>query len=241
MIVRAWTIVVAALALLPGRQERLEALRPSRPIDYFELAEEIADEAGSPADLDLARHLFGLAGVLDPDRLGRSACLALADLEADDIGRRRMLALASMLDPRGAALPPSPDPGDDPAAALAVAEALGHYRRGEGARAEAALRRAGAMELLESCGHVLRGGAKRFVEDCRLYRGSRRPQLGAEELATHLRLEAALLAGADRTWSGELLLSTGRPLIEVDPERIEEALGVDRSKPRYRNGLWQPG
>ena len=67
---------------------RLEALHPSRPMEYFELAEEVADEAGDEAGRDLARRLFGLAGILDPEGLARSAALAQADLAAEDGDRR---------------------------------------------------------------------------------------------------------------------------------------------------------
>jgi hypothetical protein len=53
-----------------------------------------------------------------------------------------------------------------------------------------------------------------------------------------LRLETALLAGSDRPWSSALLYGEGRPLIEVDPARLEETLGVDGSRPLYRAGRW---
>ena len=58
------------------------------------------------------------------------------------------------------------------------------------------------------------------------------------DLVLMLRLEAALLAGPDRSWSGDMLLTQGRPLVEVDADRIEETLGVDASRPCYRNGRW---
>jgi hypothetical protein len=53
-----------------------------------------------------------------------------------------------------------------------------------------------------------------------------------------LQFEAALLAGDNRSWAGDLLLTGGRPLIEVDPDRLDEALGVDASRPCYRQGKW---
>ena len=95
------------------------------------------------------------------------------------------------------------------------------------------------MYLLEVWGGtVFRGGAKRFVEDCRLYRGSREPTLTDRDLTLMLRFEAAILAGVNRTWTGDLLLTEGRPLIEVDPNRMEEVLGVDGSRPCYVGGRW---
>ncbi len=80
---------------------RLEALNPADALAYFELAEEVADAAGDQLPHDLANRLYALAGVLDQPRLGRSACLALADLQDHPQAKRRLLALASLLDQRG--------------------------------------------------------------------------------------------------------------------------------------------
>lgn len=226
---------------------RLEALRPSDPEAYFELAEEVADVAETDGEWRLAARLFGLAGALDPERFGRSACLALADLEASLPARRRLLALASLLGGGGIAPGPvteGPDGfGSEPSAetVMAVTEAFSHYRRGEGPRALTSLREPGAMELLEECHPFLAGGSRRFLEDCKHYRGQLRPTLSSADLIRMLRLEVALLAGDERSFTSELLLRSGRPLIEVDPERLEETLGVDPSVASYVNGRWVRG
>jgi hypothetical protein len=223
-------------------EQRLEALSPADPMAYFELAEEVADEAANEGQTALARHLFGLAGALDPQRLGRSACLAIADLESNEYAKRRLLALGSLLDRRAGGLA-GPQPGDSvaihPEAALAISEAFSYYRKGDGARALKQLDQPGAMDLLEAwSGVVFSGGATRFIEDCRLYRGARKPTLTREDLVAFLRFEAALLAGENRSWLGDLLLTEGRPLIEVDPNRTGEVLGTDGSLPCYRDGRW---
>lgn len=219
----------------------LAALAPTNPLAYFELAEEIADDHVDEAQRDLARHLFALAGVLDPARLGRSASLALADMEDREHVKRQLLALAALLDERGGVAgwgQPDEATQISTSAAVAVGEALSYYRRGRGSRALAVLEKPGAMALLESVGDVLRGGAKRFVEDCKLYRGQRKPTLTEDDLRRMLQLEAAVLAGIDRAWSGELLLGRGRPLVEVDPDNLPQTLGVDASRPYYRRGRW---
>ena len=220
---------------------RLEALAPEQPMAYFELAEEVADAARDEAGRALARHLLGLAGALDPTRLGRSACLALADLAIDEHVRRRYQALATLLDRRGGVGGWSRAPEDeiDRGAALALAEALSHYRTGHGGRALAALRDPGAMALLQQHGDVLRGGAERFLADCRLYRGQSRPYVSDQDLVRMLRLEVALLAGHERSWADELLLAGGRPLVDVDPGRLEETLGANPSRPYWRRGEWR--
>jgi hypothetical protein len=227
---------------LPRLNERLEALRPSNPLAYFELAEEVADGATTIEDRTLARTLFGLSGALDRNRFGRSACLALADFEEDPAQKRRLLALADLLDD-GTSLQRRDQrlqrQAIDPAAAFAVAQALHEYRQGSGTRALRALEQAGAMELLHAYDDALRGGARRFLEDCALYRSGDPPALSADDVSRMLHLEAALLAGADRNWTDELLLTNGSTLIEVDPDQIADALRVDVNRPVFREGRWR--
>ncbi|MCA9297208.1 MAG: hypothetical protein KC983_11840 [Phycisphaerales bacterium] len=242
LIMLAGAVIGMTGADVPRLNERLAALRPSNPLAYFELGEEVADGATSIEERTLARTLFGLAGALDRDRFGRSACLALADIEEDAAQKRRLLALADLLDD-GTSLRRrdgrTQRKSIDPAAAFAVAQALHEYRQGSGTRALRALEQAGAMELLNAYDDALRGGARRFLEDCELYRSGDPPALSADDVSRMLHLEAALLAGADRTWTDELLLTDGATLIEVDPDQIAESLHVDVNRPVYRDGRWR--
>ena len=90
----------------------------------------------------------------------------------------------------------------------------------------------------QRCGRLLPGGTHRFLEDCKLYRGSLRPNVSDGQLVRMLRLEVGLLAGDVRPWSSDLLLGAGAPLIEVDPDRITDTLGTDGTRPLYRRGWW---
>jgi hypothetical protein len=182
--------------------------------------------------------------VLDSRRLGRSACLALADLEPNPQQKRRLLALAALLDPTGAAaasaagVTAKPAETIDSAAALAVGEALSRYRRGQGPQALAALKKPGATELIEANAANIPGGLPRFLDECKQMRGTR-PQLSDADLNQLLRLELLLLAGTERTWTTELRLrSKSSPLLEIDPDRLSETFSVDASRPIYRNGRW---
>ncbi len=244
----ALVVLVFGLAVPDGVAEpgpwtdRVETLDPDDPMAYFELAEEIADASADGPRRELARHLFALSGVLAPQRLGRSACLALADLDGDEHSKRRLLALAALLDERAGGLivgPAGETAYYDRASVLAVTNALSFYRTGNGAKAVSALRTPSAKQILDTYDSIFRGGAERFIEDCRLYRGSRRPVIAEPDRMILLRFAAALLAGDDRSWSGELLLNGGRPLIEVDPDRLESSFGVDAGKPCFRDGRWQ--
>ena len=252
---RAWAaLAVAAPIMLIGLglssaprassvdwDQRLEQLRPQEPAKYLELAEEVADAATNEGDRDLARQLFSLAGALEPERLGRSACLALADMEENPQARKRLLALAALLPGvGGASVAESSESNADwsQAAAAAVGEAMSYYRRGDGERALAALKQPGADALLQRFSNMLPGGYQRFIEDCKVYRGQQAPTLSSADVIRMLRFESSILAGRDRAWSSELLLSAGQPLIEVDPQRLEESLNVDLRRPLYRSGRW---
>jgi hypothetical protein len=85
--------------------DRLEALTPARPVDYYLLGEEVAAEASTYADRQLAITLFVLAAELDLRRGGRpvtasAAYIALADVITSERDRRWLLYLARTLDPR---------------------------------------------------------------------------------------------------------------------------------------------
>lgn len=248
------TFAGASAATAPPRlEERLAALDPVRPSDYFELAEEIADAPRDPNDRELARVLYGLAGTLDPPRYARSAALGIADLAidrvtgqaTDDRLRRRLLGVAILLEREGGdadlstALRPT---RPSPQAALLLSESFSHVRRGQGPRALSAIRSPEVDALLESYGRALTGGASRFREDVRTFRGGLRPAFAPAQRLAMLAIEEAALASSfpakPRSWSSVLVERNGRPLLEVDAARLDEAFGVDPSRPWWRDGRW---
>lgn len=143
--------------------ERLAALRPARPGEYLELAEEVAAEASLPEEHRLGQQLFALAFELarsgpEAARQGGvrvSALLGLAEAvgRAGNLGERRwVLALARAASPAPVESEGSDDEpvvaGLEPGA-LEAATALDMVRNGEGHRAEQLLRRPGAVEHLD--------------------------------------------------------------------------------------------
>jgi hypothetical protein len=136
-------------------EARLGALTPERPVAYFELGEEVADEAVDPEDVALARQLLVLAYELDrvpgsKGALGPSICLALARIERLDEVRDWLRATAGTLDPRYASTDwnVAAQPRASDQTALKAAEVLGRARAGEGPEALAALDQPGVRELL---------------------------------------------------------------------------------------------
>ena len=237
---------------------RLAALAPSRPMDYFLLAEEVADQAVASDDRALARQLFGLAGALAPKELGRSAALALASLAEDERERRTLRALASLLAPDDA-----PIGGDEisrgrpsPQHALALSEAFSQLRRGQGPRALGILKTPEVALLLDAYASQLPGGSERFREDCRVFKSGVRPSYAEGQKLLMLEIERAVLgmagsgpaaggggvAQGEATvagWSSSLVATGGAPLLELDTARLENAYGVDPARSVWRNGQWE--
>ncbi len=220
---------------------RLLLLAPSRPREYFELAEEVADSAASEEERRLARHLFGLAGALSGEQFGRSACLALADLADDPATRARFTTAAALLDRRGGVAPDFSQGslgGASREGGVALSEMFSFYRRGLGPRVLKLLELPEVAAMLERYGRHLDGGADRFRSDARSYRGQARPALSASAVGNMLRIEVGVLAGRARPWSSDLLLDNDRPLTEVDLGRLDELLSVDPTRPIWRDGRW---
>jgi hypothetical protein len=240
-------LAAPAAAVPPTRESRLEALDPKRPLDYLELAEEIADglpPAGADDERQLARRLFALAGLLDRERLGRSASLGLLTLETDRLQRQRLEAVARLLAPT-ASVESAAVERIDPDAAVAVSEAFSSLRRGRGSQGTSALRVPGADDLLERHGVSMPGGAKRFREDLRVFRsGSMRPEIDAARREAMFAVDDAILSAAaprpDGRFSTDLARGGDAPLLEVDTLRLETVFGTDVSRPIFRGGQWVP-
>lgn len=222
-------------------QDRLEQLSPTDPLAYFLLAEEISDTGEQS---ELAKRLFGLSAILAPDRYARSAAIAMAEIETDDRRRQRLLALAAVLTTDASSRLPHDELStramlqDDDSAVQLLGEAFSFFRRGTGNRALNQLERADALHLLRLVDHALPGGAHGFQELARAGRGTGRPRISDGHHLNLMQLEYALLAGDERTWSSDLVLHRGEPLIEIDPQQLEDVLEVDASRPRFRSGQW---
>ena len=227
---------------------RLAQLDPLRPMDYLELAEEVADQAQHDEERALARQLFGLAGALDTARLGRSAMLAIAQLTPVGSERVRALAAAELVGGRGA-LPQTDSlreatvagaiEGRDSAATEALARSFSFYRRGDGRRALMALRQSGADALLDAIGAQLPGGAEAYRQECRAMRAGGVTPFDGEMIQRQLEIELALRRGAARELSLDLALRGDAPLLEIDLSDPRALWGVDPARAWWRNGEWR--
>ncbi len=158
---------------LPSMDARLERLSPSNPGAYFLLGEEAIDEG----QLDLAIHLFVLAARMDGEHFGRSACLALAEIEKRRgrlIEERDLRSLAGLLGDTERT--DSPDTlglrsaeREYRRSAALLSAMLGFYRQGDGQKALAALELNDATErLVKEFGRSF-GSIGRIISFCRNY------------------------------------------------------------------------
>jgi hypothetical protein len=136
-------------------QERLAALKPDKPQDYFDLAEEVADGADDEARLTLARTLYVLAFELDRKHGGGSAlaagsALGIAKIERLERDKRWLVAIAGAVDRRYAL----PDWNVGAAASISdetaykAATVLGLARAGEGRDAKRLYDQPGVADVL---------------------------------------------------------------------------------------------
>lgn len=251
MSMRVRTVLVSAAALLAGGlgagaasvapaadgrwDARLARLDPVRPMDYLELGEEVADGAVAEADKRLARELYGLAGALDPSRLGRSAMLALASIADTPAERQRALAAAELVGGRGSrrnALTA------EPAQLESLSRAISYHRRAEGRKALGALKQDDADALLEKVGDALAGGAQVFREECKAMRAGSPPVADEDVIVRGHLVELALRNGEMRAPGLDLALLGDEPLIEIDLSDPESTWRVDPKRAWWRGGKW---
>jgi len=152
-----------SMATLPDRDARLDALDPNDPSSYLRLAEMVAYEAQTPADLALARRLALLAAWLaEADarhaRVASSACLLLADLSTDAQRRHWLRALADSFGARDGLLGWRVERTRDYSARLAAAEVLGLVRAEDNRRAGERYENADVRRALGEYAHAIPGG-----------------------------------------------------------------------------------
>ena len=243
--------VAGVLAERWGR--RLAGLDPSRPLEYLELAEEgddarllgpsAATDPVAAAERDLVLRLCFLAARLDA-AIAPAAARAVADLTEDPRERRRLLAVADLLegdrllrgrDVRIEGVPTGRGGAAPREVLLAASEAIARNRRGEGERALEPLTRH-SRDQVAAVFEPWPGGLAGFEQDCR-----RRPgALSLRRLRLELSAERRMLEGDAADWVSIARTDGGEPLEEVDAGDLERLFPVDATRPQWRNGVWVP-
>ena len=215
--------------------ERLERLDPSRPIEYFELGEEIADIAEEHSDEQrLALELFALAGQLDFKRLGRSSILAIGEFTSNPLQKRRLLDAADLLSTQRLFQPSGvTDQGGVLQAQIDFGMMLAALRLERWDEAIDLLENPQVRTLLFEYGDLLGVDPKIVLLELESGRVS---VIG--DMKRHLIAEWSVLARSELDWAVELEVSSGVPLTVIDLGDMQNLLGADVRRPYWRSGSW---
>ena len=215
--------------------ERLERLDPSRPMEYFELGEEIANVAEEHSEeQQLALELFALAGQLDFKRLGRSSILAIGHFTSNRMQKRRLLDAADLLSPQrlfksiGVA-----DQAGGLQAQIEFGRVLAALRLEEWEQARALLESPQVRALLFQHGELLGLDPMSLLLELESGRVS-----GTGDVKRHLVVEWSILDPSGLDWAVELTVSNGAPLTVIDLGDMQTLLGADVRRPYWRSGGW---
>ena len=221
-------------------EARLAALEPEAPGEYFDLAEEVLDVAeDDPERRALARRLFGLSGVLDRDRFGASAALALAAMSEDPATVQRFRVVARILSSGPVAAEGSAMRPLDRDAVDRICRALGDLRGGKVGRIRGVLRDPSIVQALGRWDATLPGGIEWLRT--RSARGSKAGlDLDRRDENALLNVEIALLEGDQASWATLIATGEDRPLMTLSLERPETALlpPQQRDLVYWRHGVW---
>jgi hypothetical protein len=224
--------------------DRLAGLRPERPGEYRDYAEELAEKRRDPEARETSLRLYVIAAWLDPKKLGRSCLLGMAVLARTVDEAQAYRALAYLLDPRHdprslkMKAPQSDAAGRElQQGEQALLRAIRFLRRGDGRRARM------QAELPETEAAFRRWAkivsAEEFVKATR---GELSNQMLGKLLELELRLQHnAVPASSDRTGTADVSWSQ---LVErhgsqpVRPLALETITPWDPAECVFRNGRW---
>lgn len=196
------------------------------------------------------------------------ALVPLADTDGDRRWLAALGAAVGGAPASPGAIQPSLAPSIPADQALDAATVLSLARSGQGSKALRLLDRPGVTAALEKHERLLSAGlmggglssvramidqwptcnhcrARRYVKDgagvrlCPRCSGRPGPRLSNDQLVLFLRTEAALLSGVQRSWAASSLVDGGAPVRDADPAELASTLGVDVSRPLFKDGKWR--
>ncbi len=189
-------------------------------LNLFEQAEVLSDGAACGSERwQQARGLLARSAAADRQGLGRSAFLALAELEERCGGDAAPGELALAAAARAAVRMEMPEAARAPldeAARSSFAQALAEFRLGNAARLSNRLKKREVALMVEDFGFGLPNGARR-ISELAAARSKRPPNLTTAEIASMLLVEQAALGVGAHGWAHDLARTLSAPLPELDP------------------------
>ena len=189
-------------------------------LDLFEQAEVLSDGAACGSERwQQARVLLARSAAADRQDVGRSAFLALAELEercGGDVAPGELALAAAARAAVRMEMPESARPPIDEAARSAFAQALAEFRLGNAARLSNRLKQREVALMVEDFGFGLPHGARR-ISELAAARSNRPPNLTTAEIASMLLVEQAALGVGELGWAHDLARTLSAPLPELDP------------------------
>ena len=244
MIMALGLLVLLGMAPEVGvRKAALESLDPAEPSGYIEMAETVADTAGTQADRRLAVRLYALGATLDPERWGRSGMLGVLSLLEEEDQIRRLRVLLELQDESRPRLLPKRRIviGSQTQASIAAFDILSAIRSGDVRAAQSLLRRTGGVrELLEQYEDQIPGGMSRLLDRVTNAQNSAPIRLTGAEYVAQLQIQSHLLGGRSDTWSATLSAWQGRPLEAVEHSDLGHVLELDLTKTVWSDGWIRP-
>jgi hypothetical protein len=225
--------------------ERLTALDPSRPQEYREYAEELAEKKLDPEARLMAVRLFQIATWIDPVKTGRGALLGLVSVARPGEEEARYRTAAYLFDPRhdkallGQTSIPTSKTTKEADPVQGLLEALRQLRRGHGQQARGALTPPAVSDELAAYQGILT--RDEFLAACAA------KELSEEQLRKVLELELTLDSrmngGGSKpaettlaSWNDAVRAGNLGPIPSVQFDKLTP---FDPRETVFRQGKWQ--
>lgn len=131
---------------------------------------------------------------------------------------------------------------DDPRVAALLEETRGILDRPGTGASSTLIKREAQIWPCPECGNARavpdrsEGGQVRRL--CSTCRGNPGPVISRDTFVAYLAYQAVILHGTQRSWSADLAVNQGQPLLDPQPEEVAVYVGIDPTKVYYRKGRW---
>lgn len=131
---------------------------------------------------------------------------------------------------------------DDPRVAALLDQTREMIDRPGSPASSAAIAREAQIWPCPECGNARgvpdRAQGGQTMRLCSTCRGNPGPVITREALIAYLGYQSLLLRGTQKSWSAQLAVGLGRPLLDPEPSEVAPSMGVNPAQVHFRNGRW---